>query len=161
MAGNSTAQAWKNCAQYRANLRNTFRMLLTQRPKHIKSRVPKILFDLKLKFYFKIIGFSSRLIACDHRKTSWEIFLWKNKYSEILREKNRPQVENQLHVKPHDCSQSEWTLIEKEKENLLRSVREGKANLDMGHGPVLVTWTRVQTIANNLSSGVQCHVGCY
>ena len=33
-------------------------MLLTQRFKHIISNDPNFLFDLKLKFYFKILGFS-------------------------------------------------------------------------------------------------------
>ena len=80
MAVNPTTQAWKNCAQYRANLRNTFRMLFTQRPKPIFSRVPKILIDLKLIFYFQIIGFSKfslNIMKISMKTMFWHIFWFK------------------------------------------------------------------------------------
>ena len=57
----TSAETRENCARERANLRNTFPMLLTQRLKNTISDDQKILFDLKLKFHPKIIGFSKFL----------------------------------------------------------------------------------------------------
>ena len=55
------AETRQNCARERANLRNTFRMLLTQRLKNTISDDQKKMFLLKLNSHLKIMVFSKFL----------------------------------------------------------------------------------------------------